>query len=296
MALFEDIVDECLLNLEGFSADQAIYGTLTNAIASDTTTFLVDGAVVNADQSGFSTGLIEIGDELINCRYINTTTGEFSKVIRGFRSDAVAHDAGELVRNNPKFPRSAIKRAINDTIGQLHPHILAVKTTYITMNGGQIQYDLPSDANGVLSVQVDELGASRRWVELREWKFDLTGAPNSATGKTIDIHGGWSGRQVQVVYTVAVSALQTGNDFGVTGLPDWTRELVVYGACWRVASFVESAMLIGNTAEQQLLVTRYDTGQQTNLAKYFLAMYNQLLQEGEARRRLEYPVRRHYVF
>lgn len=290
MATFEELVEECLLNLEGFTADQGIYGTLTNSITDTDTTFLVDGAIVSADNSGFSTGLIEIDEELINCRYINTTTGQFSQVLRGFRSsEAVAHDAGTIVRNNPKFPRVAIKRAINDTIRQLHPHILAIKKTEITIVGSQIQYDLPADANGVISVQMEELGASKRWTDLRAWRFDSTGASNSTTGKTIDIPGAWAGRKVQIVYTIEPTTLETGNNFLITGLPEWTRELIVTGACWRVASFVESAnLLTGNVGQL--------AGQQTNLAKYFLGMYNTLLAEGEARQRLEYPVRRHLVY
>lgn len=291
MATFEELVEECLLNLEGFTADQGIYGTLTNAITSTDDTFLVDGAIVTADNSGFSTGIIEIDEELINCRYIDTTTGEFSQVLRGFRSStATSHDAGAIVRNNPKFPRVAIKRAINDTVKQLHPHILAIKKTEITIVGSQVQYDLPADANGVISVQMEELGSSKRWVDLKAWRFDSTGASNSTTGKTIDIPGAWAGRKVQVVYTIEPATLQDGNNFTVTGLPEWTRELVVTGACWRVASFVESANLMtGN-------VDRATAGQQTNLAKYFLGMYSQLLAEGEARQRLEFPVRRHLVY
>jgi hypothetical protein len=291
MATYEEMVEECLLNLEGYSADQSIYGTLTNAISDTDTTFLVDGAIVNNDNSGFSTGLIEIGDELINCRYINTTTGEFSNVFRGFRSSvAVSHESGEIVRNNPKFPRVAIKRAINDTIKQLHPHILAITKTEITMIGSQVQYDMPADANGVISVQMEEFGSSKRWIELKAWRFDSTGASNSVTGKTIDIPGATAGRKVQIVYTVEPSTLQDGNNFNVSGLPEWVREVVVMGACWRVASFVESANLIGGTTD------RFSVGQQTNLAKYFLGMYNTLLTEAEARQRLEYPVRRHYIY
>lgn len=291
MATFEDMVEEALLNLEGYTADQSIYGTLTNAITDTDTTFLVNGAIVNTDNSGFSTGLIEIDEELINCRYINTTTGEFSQVLRGFRSStSVSHDAGAVVRNNPKFPRVAIKRAINDTIRQLHPHIMAIKKTEITMVGGIIQYDLPEDANGVISVQIEELGASKRWVDLKTWRFDSTGASNSTTGKVIDIHGGFGGYKVQVVYTVLPAELETGSSFGATNLPEWTRELVVMGACWRVASFVESANLIGGNSD------RATVGQQTNLAKYFLGMYSQMLSEGESRQRLEFPVRRHFVY
>jgi hypothetical protein len=291
MATLEDLVEECLLNLEGFSSDQGTYGTLTNAISDSDTTFLVDGAIVSASNAGFTTGIIEIDEELINCRYINTTTGEFSQVFRGFRSsEAVSHDAGTIVRNNPKFPRVAVKRAINDTIRQLHPHLMAIKKTEITIIGSQVQYDLPEDANGVISVQVEELGSSRRWVDLKTWRFDSTGASNSTTGKVIDIHGGYAGYKVQIVYTVLPSNLQSGADFITTGLPDWTRELVVAGACWRVASFVESANLITGSTD------RYTMGQQTNLAKYFLGMYTQLLSEGESRQRLEFPVRRHFVY
>jgi len=62
------------------------------------------------------------------------------------------------------------------------------------------------------------------------------------------------------------------------------------GACWRVASFVESGNLISGNIDRAL------AGQQTNLAKYFLGMYSQLLSEGEARQRLEFPVRRHLVY
>ena len=291
MTTFEQLTEECLLNLEGFSADQSIYGTLTSAISDTATTFIVDGAIVTADQSGFSTGLIEVDEELINCRYINTTTGEFSQVLRGFRSsEAVAHDAGTIVRNNPKFPRVAIKRAINDTITSLHPHIMAVKTTEITIVGGVVQYDLPADANGVISVQIQELGASKRWVDLKTWRFDSTGASNSDTGKVIDIHDGYAGYLVQVVYTALPSNLEYGVAFNTTGLPEWAREVVIYGACWRVASFVESANLIGGTSD------RATVGQQTNLAKYFLGMYSQMLSEGESRQRLEFPVRRHFVY
>jgi hypothetical protein len=291
MSTFENMVEECLLNLEGYSADQSIYGTLTDAISPTDTAFFVDGAIVDEDNSGFSTGLIEIGDELINCRYINTTTGEFTQVFRGFRSsEALAHDAGEVVRNNPKFPRVAIKRAINDTIRQLHPRLLSIKKTEITIIGSQVQYDLPADANGVLSVQMEEFGSSKRWIELKAWRFDNTGASNSVTEKVIDIPGATAGRKVQVVYTVEPSTLENGNNFITSGLPEWAREVVVMGACWRVASFIESANLVsGNT-------DRFSVGQQTNLAKYFLGMYNTLLTEAEARQRLEFPVRRHYVY
>jgi hypothetical protein len=137
---------------------------------------------------------------------------------------------------------------------------------------------------------MEEYGSSKRWIDLKAWRFDGTGASNSTTGKIIDIPGASAGRKVQIVYTVEPESLQNGNNYNLTGLPEWSREVVVMGACWRVASFIESANLVsGNT-------DRFSVGQQTNLAKYFLGMYNTLLTEAEARQRLEFPVRRHYVY
>jgi hypothetical protein len=297
MTKLEDMIEEVLLNLEGFVGDQDVYGTLSDDLTTSTMEFVVNGATY-PDGSGFSTGMVEIGTELVYVQEIDRTTGEFSGVLRGFRGTTpVAWPAGTLMRNNPRFPRHAVIRAINDTIKSLYPKLFAVKKREITIQGSVTQYDMPADTLGILSVQILMPGASKLWVRSSRWSFDTTGGSNTATGKAINIFDAASGRPVQIVYTAEPSALEIGDDFtAITGLPDWIRETVIFGACWRLSSFVDSARVAATSAEQTLLQGQSQVGSGTNLAKYFLGMFQQRLLESEARIKREYPAQRHYNY
>lgn len=296
MANLEDIIEEVLLNLEGYVGDQDVYGTLHADITSTATSFIVDGSVF-PDGSGFSTGLVEIGTELVYVQNINRTTGEFSGVLRGFRgTTAAAHLANTGVRNNPRFPRIAVSRAINDTIKSLYPRIFAVKKLELTINGGVAQYDLPANTLNVLSVQILEYGISQTWRRSKRWNFDTTGGSNSTTGKVVNIFDAPASRPVQVVYTTEPTALEFGDDFStVSGLPEWTRDIVVFGTCWRLASFIDSAKVAVMSAEQGLLNQQSPVGSGSNLAKQFGGIFQARLQEAEIRIKAEYPAQKHYI-
>jgi len=297
MANLEDMIEEILLNLEGYIGSQDVYGTLAADITANATTLTLLGGVY-PDGSGFKTGIIEIGTELVYVQEFNPTTGVATGVLRGFRgTTAVAQLAGTGVRNNPRFPRITIMRAINDTIKALYPRIYSVKKTELTINGAVHQYDLPADAINVLSVQVKTPGASKIWVNSRRWSFDNQAGSNSVTGKTINIFDALVGYPAQIVYVAEPSTLNIGEDFAATtNLPEWVKEIVIYGACWRLASFIDSARVSAISVEQSMMATN---GSQitsgTSLAKYFLAMFNQRLVEGESRMKLEYPAQKHYI-
>lgn len=352
MANLEDIIEEVLLNLEGYAGDQDIYGTVilpTPAVSktetawnADTTTILDENeyglntttgqykrgdgvslwsaltyitgwnSTTGVDEtateilvagpafqtgSGFSTGLVEVGQELIYVQDIDSTTGLFSGILRGFRgTTATTHVEGTRVRNNPRFPIIAVTRAINDTINSVHPKISAIKTTEITVKGYIAQYDLPANTNSVISVFYKRPGASKTWLPSNRWNFDITGASNSTTGKCVNVYDAVAGYPVQVTYTVNPSPLEIGDDYvTVTGLPDYTRDVIVYGACWRLASFVESGRIANTTAEQSILNAQSPSGTPTNLAKYFLGMYSQRLQEAQERQKLEFLPQKHYL-
>jgi hypothetical protein len=296
MAKLEDIVEEVLLNVEGYSGDQDIYGTLTSSITASATTFTLAGPSF-PDGSGFSTGIMEIGEELVYVQEYDRSTGVATGVLRGWRgTTATTHSAGKRVRNNPKYPLIATKRAINDTIKALYPRLFAVKTVELNVNGARYQYDLPSDAINILSVHVNVPGASKVWVPAKRWTFNNTAGSNSDSGKTITVFDGLPGYPVQVVYSAEPSTLEIGDDFQtVTGLPDFTREIVVYGACWRLVSFMDSPRVSNMLAEQSLLNEQVPVGSAERLAKYFLGMYNQRIFEAEARMKMEYRPKKHYI-
>ena len=116
MTTLSDIVEEVLLDLEGYIEDQDVFGVLASTISSSATSFVVNGSAF-ADGSGFSPGIIEIGDELVYVQSVDKTTGTITALSRGWRgTTATAWPAGTLVRNAPRLPKVSIKRAINDTL------------------------------------------------------------------------------------------------------------------------------------------------------------------------------------
>lgn len=297
MANLEDIIEEVLLNVEGYIGDQDIYGTLHSSITNTANTFVVDGPAFQTG-SGFATGIVEVGEELIYVQEIDSTTGTFSSVLRGWRgTTATAHGAGTRVRNNPRFPIISVKRAINDTIKAMYPRVFAVKTTELTYNGITTQYDLPSDVINVLSVYYKKPGPSKAWLPVRKWNFENRAGSNSTSGRAVNVYNGVAGYPIQITYIAEPSTLDIGEDFAtVTGLPEWAREVIVFGACWRLASFIDSGRIANTTAEQALISTnKYDNASGTNLSKYFLAIYNQRLMEAEARQKAEFVPQKHQL-
>jgi hypothetical protein len=310
MSTFEDIIQEVLLNLEGYTGDQDVYGTLVEAVTETDKTLLVEGAIF-PDGTGFTPGLIELGDELINVRSIteptvaseDPTVAEFKNAIRGWRtSPASSHDVGTLVRNNPRFTRAAVKRAINDTIVALHPRVSVIRTYEFTYQGARVRYDMPEDARQVLQVQYFMPGASRSWESCKRWAFDLTGGSTSETGRALDVWDAFPGRKVQVVYQAEAAPLVnlTDNYATTTGLFEWTRDIIVLGACYRLTAFLDSQKSTVTTAEQSLVNSRsvygnasYTAG--TNLSKYFYSLYQARLQEATDRLQDMYPVAVHRI-
>lgn len=292
MATFEDIIEEVLLNLEGYSGSQAIFGTLNANIGATDITLTVAGPTYG-DGSGFSAGLVEVGEELINGLNFDPSTGIFTSCLRGWRgTTGVAHLAGELLRSNPKFPRVAVKKEINNTIQNVFPKVASVKSYEFTFNGAVARYDIPSNVREVLQVATWVPGASKSWVPNNRFRFDFTGGSQSATGKSIEVWDGVPGRLTRIVYQADPQPLVNLNDdfVVVSGLWDWAVPLIVYGACWRLSSFLDAGNAVTNSAAQKLINQTQATsfGGQT-ISKYFYSLYQQALTDAQTRVQNMYP-------
>ena len=290
------LIEEVLLDLEGFVEDQDIFGTLHAGITDSANTFTLDGAVF-PDGSGFSPGILEVGDELVYVQAVDKTTGVCSGVLRGWRgTTATAWPTGTLVRNNPRFPRVAVTRAINNTLRAMYPRVYAVKSTEFTCQAGRVRYDLPADAREVLDVTWSAPGPSRSWVPVRRWDFDRDAPSVSATGRAIEIIDAQSGRTVHVQYQAEPAALSgLTDDFeDVTGLPSWCEEIVVLGACWRLVAHLDAGTVGTRTAEQRLVNGQVPMGAGVQVAKQYAQMFELHMQQAEQRLRQEFDVRVRY--
>lgn len=296
MTTFNEMVEEVTLNLEGFTMRQDRSTHLTAAVNSSALTLSL------ASGENVGKGIIEIDDELIHLNSVDRTSGEatISPYGRGFRgTTAASHTLNSRVTVTPSFPRSSIKRAINDTLRAIYPNIFGVATTTFTFNASVNTYSLPVEAETVLAVSWSTVGPSKEWYPVRRWRHDpMANTTAFVNGNSITINEPiLPGRAVQVVYSKTPTALSNANDVftTVTGLEETSRDVVIYGASYRLASFIDPGRLNFTAPEADANDTTRPFGTGTSTAKYLQNIYQQRLQEEASRLSGKYPVRVHYL-
>lgn len=297
MTTFSQMVDEVALSLAGYTLRQDRQTHITSNVAYDATTIPI------ASSSNISSGIIEIEDELIYVDSFDRSgkTLDIPPYGRGYSgTKAAAHTAGKRVVISPTFPRVSIKRAINDTINSVFPSLFGIATTTFKYNPAQNTYPLPYGAEDILAVSYHTTGPSKQWQPVRFWRLDPMANIDSFDSKnSITISGVEPGRNVQVTYTTAPDILELDNDdFELSsGLPDSAKDVIVLGAAYRLASFIDPGRLTFSSAEsdaQSNVVNKsYNTG--TNTAKYLLALYQQRLNDEASKLRQRFPIRVHYT-
>ena len=296
MTTYNEMVEEVLINLEGFTLRQDRTTYLTAAITSSGLSM----ALASGDNIG--KGIVEIDDELIHIDSVDRSdrSAVISPFGRGYRgTTAAAHSVNTKVTFAPSLPRLSVKRAINDTIRAIYPNVYGVASTTFTYNPSVTTYSLPADAETVLAVSWDTIGPSNEWLPIRRWRHDPTSNVGEyATGNAISIYEPIvPGRTINVVYSKTPTALTNANDVftTVTGLEETSRDLIVYGAAYRMVSFIDPGRLSFTSPEADQNDTTRQFGSGTNTARYLLALYQQRLQEESNRLNGKYPVRVHYT-
>jgi hypothetical protein len=291
-----NLVDEVLLNLNGYTMRQDRTTHLTDNLTSSGLSLSL-GSVTNIGK-----GVVEIDDELI---WIDTydrvsSTATAAPYGRGYQgSTAASHTINTKVSISPTFPKISIKKAINDTIKATFPQLYGVARTTFNLTATQSTYAVPADVQTVLAVSWDTPGPTGEWMPVRDWRSDPQANTTAyPTGQTISIYDRITpGRTVQVVYTKEPSVLTNNSDVfeTVTGLPSSCKDVIVYGASYRLASFIDPGRLTFTSAEADQADTKLQFGSGANAARFMLALYQQRLNEEAGKLRDQYPVRIHYT-
>lgn len=296
MTTFNDLAEEVLINLEGFTMRQDRTTYLTAAVDSDDLTL----ALASGDNIG--KGILEIDDELLHIDSVDRSdrSAVVSPFGRGYRgTTAASHSLNTKVTFAPSFPRISVKRAINDTLRAIYPNVYGVATYTFTFNASQNTYQLPVAAETVIAVSWDSIGPSGEWLPIRRWRHDpMAATTDYANGNSITLNEAiLPGRTVQVVYAKTPTPLSANSDVftTVTGLEETSRDLVVYGASYRMASFLDPGRLTFTSPEADQNDQTRPFGSGTSTARYLYSLYQQRLQEETNRLNGKYPVRVHYV-
>lgn len=295
---YGNLVNDVLLNLSGYTLRQDRATHLTGNITTSSTTLNL------ASVSNIGKGIVEIDDELI---WIDTydrvsSTATIPPYGRGYNgSSAAVHTADTKVTIAPYFPKTVVKKAINDTIDAVFPKLFAIGTTSFTLVATQTAYSLPADTETILSVTWSTTGPSREWLPVKSWRHDpMTNLTSFATGNSISVYDAITpGRTVQIYYVKKPTTLtaSTSTDIfeTVTGLPSSCKDVILYGAAYRLASFIDPGRLSYTSAEADQTDTKIQYGSGASTARFLLSLYAQRLTEESEKLRDVYPTKIHYT-
>lgn len=297
MPTFDQLVDEVKSNLQGYTLrqDRITYVNNTNGLTTTSSAITVGSA------SNLAKGIIEIDDELIwidNFDKANNNLNVAPGFGRGYLgTTASPHSQYAQVTLAPTFPRVTIKKALNDTVRSLYPKLFAVGSTTFTFNAAQVTYPLPDDCREVLYMSWQTTGSSKEWLPIRKWRFDpLANTPTFNTQKTINLYENIQpGRTVKVWYTMVPDTMDANTDdfVDVTGLPESCQDVIVYGACYRLLSFLDAGRINLSSAEADLNDTKIPASAGSAVSRYVFALFQQRLQEEALKLSDQFPIRIH---
>lgn len=295
-ATFAQIVSRVKQQLLGYTRDQASISYLTAGMTATDTQFTVDPETV----TNISRGLIEIDSELILVKKYDRATGTVT-VLGGTNgrgvegTTAASHSINAIVTDDPMYPTSRVKEAINDTINGTFPDLWVFADYEFPKIAARYEYPLPTDVEDVYKVTVNTIGPSAVWFPLSSWRFNPSASVTAGqvkptptpTGKTLQIMRDFivPGRNIRVEYIKKPNTLTNDSDdfTTTTGYPDRYIDLITYGACWRLLPAYESARLQQQAIEATERAPLVPTGAGSNASKYYMALYQQRLAEERTR-------------
>ena len=306
MTTFAQLTDEVIINLAGYTQRQDQATFITAAITDTPTSSTYNTSdpyyqVKVQDGTTLSRGMIEIDDELIwidNFDQLNNI-GYVSPNGRGYRGTTVSsHSNGARATINPAFPRSVVQKNINNAIQAVYPDLFGVFYTTFPFIAARNTYQLPAEALNVLAVSWQTIGPSKEWLPVRKWRIDKTANIAAlSTSKSVSIYDGIvPGRTVQVVYSKKpTELLLPSDDFTDSGLSDSEREVIILGAAWRTAAYLDAPRVTAMSVEADALDQSNPSGAGTQVSRYLFAQYQNRLQTAIRRQEELYPVRVHYT-
>lgn len=289
MSTFLEIVEDTSSEVSSYVRNQESITVLTQAATDSDLTLTVD------DASAISRGLAEIGDELIYVKSVNTTAGTITVLPggRGWRgTTASSHGVNTVLRNNPTFPRSQIRRALNDTIRGID--LRAIDSYEFEFDGTQYAYALPTDFQDVTGVSWDAPDTTEIWPLIKRFRLDrnfrVSGDASTMRTAIVLLESPMPGRTVRVQYAKFPTALSADGDAfaSVTGLPASAEDVIRLGAMWRLVSTIDPGKVVAMTPSADLVDSPVPSGESTTVARYLYQLFTVRLAEERAKQQDNY--------
>jgi hypothetical protein len=290
MATLNQLVEQTIGEIGSYVRNQESVTITTSAIDSDDLTILVD------DSAALSKGIIEIDDELMYVKKSIAASGTVqilgteatAPAGRGWRgTTATSHPIGSIVRNNPLFPKSQVKRALIETIKGMNFPVIANET--FTFNGSDYSYVMPDSLVDVTGISWELPDATGVWALIKNWRLDTNYLDSGTTKQALILkESPMSGAAVRVQYTKYPTGITDNQELTVSGLPASCEDVVRLGAMYRLLSTVEPGKVTATSVSADALDQPIGAGASTNAAKYIFQLYTVRLSEEIAKQQANF--------
>ncbi len=280
MATLNQLTEQTLGEVSGYVKNQESVTIATNTVTSGDISITVD------DASTLSKGIIEIDDELIYVKKSVAASGTIqvlgtsaNPTGRGWRgTTATSHVSGSVVKNNPMFPRSQVKRAILETIKGMNFPVITNET--FTFNGSDYSYVMPDSLVDITGVSWELPDSTGVWALIKRWRLDTNYLNGASTGQALILNEApMPGQTVRVQYTKYPTTITDNQELTVSGLPASCEDVVRLGAMYRLLSTVDPGKVIATSVSADALDQPVSAGASTNTAKYIFQLYTVRLAE-----------------
>jgi hypothetical protein len=289
MATLTQLTEQTIGEIGSYIKNQESVTIITNAIDSDDLTLTVD------DATAASKGIIEIDEELLYVKKSVAASGTLQILGtasvasgRGWRgTTATSHIAGSIVRNNPIFPKSQVKRALLETIKGMNFPVIANET--FTFNGSDYSYVMPDSLVDVTGVSWELPDSTGVWALIKRWRLDTNYLDSGTTKQALILNEApMSGADVRVQYTKYPSTITDNQELTVSGLPSSCEDVVRLGAMYRLLSTVDPGKVTATSVSADALDQPVSAGASTSAAKYIFQLYSVRLAEEVAKQQANF--------
>lgn len=297
MTTLSDLVEQVVAELNQFTTNQERTGTFTG--------WQLDGALnkVGINLSDISSDLRNARVELASGEIVHV--GNFSSSdstttcpawFRGQMGTPQIDDVDEDTRVivNPQWPRFQVARKIVEGINAINEDLFAVGETEITLQPIPSNYELPSDLDGILAVEIVVDGASEQHQPLKRWSLD---SKNPDGKKYLRVEPlGLSSWPMRVTYRKVPTNLDPADlssDWTNTGLPASATDLPGLYAKSQLILSPDAAKAQQQSVEQGERQRTLQGWSPTATSRRWQEIFAARLSDERRKLRDRYPVRPH---
>lgn len=279
MSTLSNLIDSVTSSLHSYTGIQEQSTHLTAGIGSGDLSVPVN-SVANVFK-----GIAEIDDEMVYIDTVGSNILTLAPYGRGYRGSlAAAHAVNAQLTSDPVYPRSEIRRAIDQCIQGIYPRLYQIKTVDLTVTPVIVGYQLPADCDGVLGVKIKIPGdPSNMWIGTARWEFDATSP--EVSGKALNLMDAIPpGSSVRVVYRAGFTAFASSSStLASVGVSESWADLILYCVTARMVRFLDPARLQVKAVENLSRSSVVQAGDAGKIANQLYAMYQQRLAEERSR-------------